>query len=102
MGTVHASDRLLALSDASPQPYGLELLIALTAFYFVLLGIIDVTKPMTMELVVGRTLIFFVAIYFMVRALDNFREGLNSPLAARWDSFLALGKRMEQRYEARR
>jgi hypothetical protein len=83
--------------------YGsLELLIALTAFYFVLLGIIEVAKPMTMELVVGRVLIFFVAIYFMVRALDNIREGLGSRLAGRWDSFLGIGKRLEQRYEARR
>jgi|SRR5579862_5191113 len=74
--------------------YGaLELLISLTAFYFVLLGIIEVAKPMTMELVVGRMLIFFVAIYFMVRALDNIRQGLGSPLAGRWDSFFGIGEK---------
>lgn len=72
---------------------GLELLIALTAFYFILLGIIEAAKPMTMELVVGRMLIFFVAIYFMVRALDNIREGLGSSLAGRWDNFLGIGKK---------
>jgi hypothetical protein len=73
---------------------GLELLIALAAFYFVLLGMVEVAKPMTIELVVGRMLIFFVAIYFMVRALEI--TSVRARVARHWPAYgtisLELGK----------
>jgi hypothetical protein len=42
---------------------------------------------MTIELVTGRMLTLFAAIYFMVRALDNIGQGLGPTYTERWKRF---------------
>jgi hypothetical protein len=55
---------------------GLELLVALTALYFVLLNLYQHEAPLTWELIVSRMVILFAAIYVTVRALDNIGAAL--------------------------
>jgi hypothetical protein len=65
-----------------------ELLIAVGFFYFLLMGMAFDAKPVTFELITDRMLKFLIAIYFMVRALDNIGEGLKeSPSHAKWEAF---------------
>jgi hypothetical protein len=69
--------------------YGVfELIVAVGFFYFLALSIYrGPYEPLTFELLVSRTLTFFAAIYFMVRALDNIGQGLSGTLGARWKHF---------------
>jgi hypothetical protein len=69
--------------------YGIfELVVAVGFFYFLSVGFYEKpAEPMTVQLITGRVLTFFAAIYFMVRALDNIGQGLDPARAARWKQF---------------
>jgi hypothetical protein len=65
-----------------------ELLIAVFFFYFLLVGMTSVAKPMTVELVANRMLTMFAAIYFIVRGFDSIGEGLKQfGCHTNWDTF---------------
>ena len=55
---------------------GFELAVALGFFYFLVANFYENEKPFALDLVTGRMLTTFAAIYFMVRALENIGVGL--------------------------
>jgi hypothetical protein len=64
---------------------GFELLVSLLAFYVGLLTFYESSTPASLQLIVGRILIMFAAIYVMVRALDNIGTGLRgTKFEKRW------------------
>jgi hypothetical protein len=65
-----------------------ELAVALGFFYFLLVNFFASGRPFEFELVTGRSLALFAAIYFMIRALENIRAGLKPEwvLTKRWDA----------------
>ena len=65
---------------------GFELTVSLVAFYFGLTTFYESEAPATVQLILGRMLLMFAAIYVMVRALDNIGSGLEKTRwASRWN-----------------
>ncbi|UFZ06953.1 hypothetical protein LQG66_11885 [Bradyrhizobium ontarionense] len=88
-GTVLTAVNFYRLRCRNKLIYGLfEMATAMAFFYFLALGLYEKPyEPMRVELIVGRALTFFAAIYFMVRALDNIGQGLRGDRATRWKLF---------------
>ncbi|WP_315806670.1 MULTISPECIES: hypothetical protein [unclassified Bradyrhizobium] len=88
-GMVLTAVNLYRLRCRNKLIYGLfEMATAMAFFYFLALGLYEKPyEPMTVELITGRVLTFFAAIYFMVRALDNIGQGLRGDHADRWKQF---------------
>jgi phosphate/sulfate permease len=62
-----------------------ELAVSLGFFYFLVANFYENEKPFGLDLITGRILTIFAAIYFMVRALENIGVGLQgSKYEKRW------------------